>query len=128
MTNKTKAAIEEAAKLPTALEVFNKHTNQRMMHDPYIIAAMQEYADSHTAAHAAALRERVKELEERLSEERFHTMGFSDALGGANFRLDTMKAENTRYREALEAITRIFGNPISSEIAKEALKQQDNEK
>lgn len=32
--------------------------------------------------------------------------------------------ENAKYREALEKITQVSGNPISSGIAKEALKQE----
>ena len=40
--------------------------------------------------------------------------------------VDNFKQEAERYRRALEEITRVFGNPISSRIAKEALKQQDD--
>lgn len=35
-------------------------------------------------------------------------------------------SENERYREALDKITQVSGNPISSGIAKEALKQEVN--
>ena len=67
MTNKTKAAVEEAAKLPTAEETLQIaydtiKANQSSEHkdvDPVLLHAIE----SHTASHTAGLRERVKELE-----------------------------------------------------------------
>lgn len=108
MTAKQKAAIEEAAKLPTAEETLRKHIdNSDPMNQPFDemyvgeTNAMLDAIESHTAAHTAALQERVKELE----------------------------AENERYREALERAYNDFKSSRWTEetykIVIEALKNNE---
>lgn len=71
MTNKTKAAIEEAAKLPTAEETLSAaYKEAGWMYQLSVASGSCDHVsialaaiESHTAAHTAALRERVKELE-----------------------------------------------------------------
>lgn len=74
MTNKTKAAIEEAAKLPTAEETLQTiyERNHKTVIDARIIpnkfpSAYRETAiaaiESHTAAHTAGLRDQIADLE-----------------------------------------------------------------
>lgn len=72
MTAKEKAAIEEAAKLPTAYQTLNHHLSRvgltlATAHESILLDAVE----SHTAAHTAALQERVKELEATLSINRY---------------------------------------------------------
>src|SRR5690554_1220224 len=72
MTNKTKAAIEEAAKLPTAEETLQIaydtiKANQSSDHkdvDPVLLHAIE----SHTQAHTEGLRERLGAENQRLRE------------------------------------------------------------
>ena len=63
--------------------------------------------------------------ERRLSLEAKQQLEWESAI--QHEEIINLKSENQRLRDALEAITRVFGNPISSRIAKEALKQQDND-
>lgn len=79
MTNKTKAAVEEAAKnLIKGLKIKVSHCDSDDndvswgMQEGILISkgdakAIIELMESHTAAHTAALRERVKELEGMLN-------------------------------------------------------------
>jgi|SRR5690606_13327521 len=107
MTAKQKAAIEVAAKLPTAEETLRKHIdNSDPMNEPFDemyvgeTNAMLDAIESHTAAHTTALQERVKELE----------------------------AQNERYRKALEDIsTGGYSSHEFMEKAKEALKQDEQQ-
>jgi|GEM_PF-5994564 len=68
--------------------------------------------------------DRITELEKKLSDERYHTLHYNDALDGVKFKLDKISTENARYKKALEVIA---GNPqwLSKNMvreAKEALK------
>jgi hypothetical protein len=75
MTNKTKAAIEEAAKLPTSEETLSQtYKSAGWRYDISVLptgcpheSLALDAIESHTAAHTAGLRERVKELESKIA-------------------------------------------------------------
>lgn len=150
MTNKTKAAIEVAAKLPTAEETLRKHIdNSDPMNQPFDemyvgeTNAMIDAIESHTAAHTAALQESVKELEAkltRLDKEceylSAENTDLSYRIEGIRYynkvlreRMKELEAENTRYREALERAYNDFKSSRWTEetykIVIEALKNNE---
>lgn len=94
MNNKTKAAIEEAAKLPTAEEVLRKFCGENILNGGFYAGpkfALQAI-ESHTQAHTEGLRERVKELEELMQE-------FVDRVDRGEVR---SKKTYAKFKEALK--------------------------
>lgn len=120
MTNKTKAAIEEAAKLPTAEETLNTVVGdgcnfRKLFGDndtDWVIKAIE----SHTQSHTEGLRERVKELEADnsrvLNQVKEINQLAKNTRANVTLRIIELETENTRLRDALEGLERITaGNP-----------------
>lgn len=105
MIPKTKSAIEEAAKLPTAYQSAQEHNAVDKYGKPQseVLAAIE----SHTAAHTAALRDQIADLDRENNNYRLVYDSVVKNRDELRERVKELEAKIASYESAIDGLKKV---------------------